>query len=299
MTTTHTQLLEHLEDFLCYIASEKGLAKNTSEAYDRDLLSFIEHLKAEQIFCFTEVLPSHLIAFLAQMKAKNYAPASISRALMALKVFFQFLKRENIIKTNEALYLEAPKLWQIIPAVLTIQEIGSLLKEPDKQTATGARDLAILELLYSSGLRASELCSLKIYDIDDDYVRILGKGGKERLVPIGRQALVAVDHYLLHYRCLFDSEKQQALFLSRTGKPIDRISVWQIVKKYAKNCGITKNISPHTFRHSFATHLLDNGADLRIIQEMLGHSNISSTERYTHVSKAHLQQAFQACHPRN
>ena len=190
------------------------------------------------------------------------------------------------------------KIWQLIPEVLSCTEMVSLLEAPDKDTLIGSRDKAILEVLYACGLRVSELCSLKIYDVDDVYVRVLGKGMKERVIPIGEAAIQAIDHYLHHYRSQYDSEKLQELFVSTRGKPLDRIQVWKMVKGYAKKVGIVKNISPHTFRHSFATHLLDNGADLRVIQEMLGHASISSTDRYTHISKSHLQQSFEAYHPR-
>jgi integrase/recombinase XerD len=215
-----------------------------------------------------------------------------------MKVFFRFLKREGVIANNPASYLESPKLWQALPAVLTEEEMENILTQPNCHSAKGCRDRAILELLYSSGVRISELCGLKICDVDDEYIKVYGKGGKERLVPIGQNALGAIDHYLLHYRCRYDSDQEQHLFLTQRGSPIDRFAMWRMVKSYALKAGITKNISPHTFRHSFATHLLDHGADLRVIQELLGHSSINSTDRYTHVSRAQLQQAFQAFHPR-
>ncbi|MCB1135379.1 MAG: tyrosine-type recombinase/integrase, partial [Chlamydiia bacterium] len=173
----------------------------------------------------------------------------------------------------------------------------ALLSQPNPKTALGARDRAILELLYASGLRVSELCSLKINDVDDDALKVMGKGSKERIVPLGRKALEAIDFYLLHYRERWDSKKQRRLFLTRTGKDLDRISVWKMVKRYAREAGIQKSISPHTLRHSFATHLLDNGADLRVIQEMLGHATITSTDRYTHVSQTQVQEAFHRFHP--
>ena len=229
---------------------------------------------------------------------QNYATSSISRNLISIKVLFRFLKRERIINNNVALYLETPKLWQLIPEVLSLDEVERLLQQPDPNHPYGARDKAILELLYASGLRVSEVCCIKINDVDDDCVRAFGKGSKERLVPLGKHALAAIDHYLNIFRDQVDSEKQKALFVTKGGKPIDRVSVWRMIKDYAKKAGITKNISPHTLRHSFATHLLDNGAELRVIQEMLGHASITSTDRYTHVSKAHVQKAFDAFHPR-
>jgi integrase/recombinase XerD len=290
---------EDLRDFFIYIASEKGLAANSIEAYRRDTANFAAFLRQKGITAFTEVHQNHLLNFLSHLQSAEYATASICRALIALKVLFRFLTREGIVKTNVGLYLETPKLWQVIPEVLTEQETEALLNEPETDTPIGARDKAILEVLYASGLRVSEVCSLGIYAVDDMFVRVMGKGGKERLVPIGRKALASIDHYLSHFRCLYDSEHLQILFVTKSGKPIDRGLVWRMIKYYAKRAGIQKNISPHTLRHSFATHLLDNGADLRVIQEMLGHASINSTDRYTHVSRSRLREAFQTFHPRN
>ncbi len=282
---------------MCYLTSEKGSSPHTIESYRRDLLNFIEFLKKNHFTSFTEVSSNELIEYLAYLYSLKYAPASISRALVAIKVLFRFLKREGTIPENIALYFETPKIWQAIPTVLSVEEVNELLKQPNQKTASGARDAAILELLYSSGLRASELCSLKIIDIGEDYVRVFGKGGKERLVPIGHAALTAIDYYLTEFRDQF-KEDQETLFVTTRSKPLNRVEIWKIVKKHAKSAAINKNISPHTLRHSFATHLLDNGADLRIIQEMLGHSSINSTEKYTHVSCKQLQEAFHRCHRR-
>lgn len=290
---------EHLLDFIVYLSSEKGLSRNTIEAYQRDGEVFLEFLKEHGITQLNAVDQNHFIQFLSQLKMAQYATSSMCRTLIALKVFFRFLKRENSISTNPTLYLETPKLWQLIPEVLTCDEVERLLTSPDPSTAVGARDRAILEVLYASGLRVSEVCSLGLYDVDDTYVRVFGKGRKERLVPIGKKAIGSVDHYLLHYRRPNEEEQNPRLFVSKTGKPIDRILVWRMIKQYAKGAKIQKPISPHTLRHSFATHLLDNGADLRVIQEMLGHANISSTDRYTHVSRARLQEAFTKFHMRN
>jgi len=289
----------HFEDFLAYIASEKGLALNTIAAYQRDIQGFIDFLQSIGITQFADVDTNHIIAFLSSMKDLNYATASLCRALIAIKVLFRFLTREFLVSVNVALYLQTPKLWQLIPDVLDCEEVELLLQQPDPSSHEGARDKAIIEILYASGLRVSELCSLDIYSIDDAVVRVMGKGSKERIVPIGEAAIEAADHYLTHYRSEFDSDKQLALFVNKKGKRIDRIAVWKMIKNYAKKAEILKNISPHTLRHSFATHLLDNGADLRVIQEMLGHASISSTDRYTHVSRTRLQEAFQQFHPRN
>lgn len=286
-----------IDDFLIYISSEKGLALNTLKGYGCDIQAFLVFLRSLEMQEWAQIEQQHIIDFLAEKKNQGYASASLCRALIAIKVFFRFLKREGVIPTNITVHLETPKLWQLIPDVLSIEEVDKLLLQPDQQTLKGARDRAILEVLYASGLRVSELCQLKIYDVDDQYVRVQGKGGKERLVPIGSKAIAAIDHYL-SYRHHSPEERDFFLFEGRKARPISRISIWAMIKIYIKQAGITKNVSPHTLRHSFATHLLDNGADLRIIQEMLGHSNISSTDRYTHVSQSHLREAFQAFHPR-
>lgn len=288
----------HLRDFFLYISSEKGLSPNTLEAYGRDLDKFCLYLNECGISEFPFVSQEHIVGFLSLQKAGNYASSTVCRALISIKVLFRFLMREKFVPVNIALYLDTPKLWQLIPEVLSCDEVDLLLKAPDISDMLGVRDKAILEVFYSSGLRVSEVCGLSLYSIDDTYVRVFGKGRKERVVPISSRAVEAVDHYLTLYRSQFDSEKETHLFLTKNGLPIDRIMVWRLIKAYGKRAGIKKNISPHTLRHSFATHLLDNGADLRIIQEMLGHSSITSTDRYTHVSRAHLKESFNRFSPR-
>jgi integrase/recombinase XerD len=236
--------------------------------------------------------------FLSSQREKGFAASTVARRMIALKVFFKFLRREGEIPQNIALYLETPKQWKTLPEYLTEEEVLRLIDIKD-ETPDGIRDRALFELLYSSGLRVSELCGVKIYDVEDKYVKVMGKGHKERIVPLGEPALKAIDRYLNEIRSQYDSEKNPILFLTNRGKPISRIFVWQRIKARAKEAGITKNISPHTLRHTFATHLLDHGADLRVIQEMLGHATIASTDRYTHVSRVRLQEAFNAFHPRN
>ena len=289
---------ETLADFISYLRSEKGLSSHTVIAYQHDVQEFLHFVQKIPLHSLDQIRQDEIIRFLAVMKDLNYASSSVSRALISIKVFFRFLVRENLLKVNVSSSLESPKLWQLIPEVLSQSEIEQLLSQPDPTHFDGARDRAMLEILYASGLRVSELCGLSIHDVDDEYVRVLGKGSKERLVPIGKKAIEAVDYYLGTFRDQCDSEKERALFVTRKGKRVDRILVWRQVKEYAKKAGIVKNISPHTLRHSFATHLLDHGADLRIIQEMLGHSNIATTDRYTHVSQKHLKEAFSLYHPR-
>lgn len=283
--------MNEFDEFVTYLRSEKGLSENTLEAYSRDVKAFLG---------FSQKFESEsILSFLALLKNKGYASATLARMLISLKVFFRFLYREKLIPEDVSLLIETPKLWQLLPEVLTQTEVTSLLSAPEKQTHLGSRDRAILEILYASGLRVSELCNLTIYDVDDTFVKVKGKGGKERLVPVGKKAIEAVDHYLVHFRSLFESDKQTILFLNSKGNPIDRIEVWRRVKFYAQKAKIGKNISPHTLRHSFATHLLNHGADLRVIQEMLGHSNIGTTDRYTHLNVSRLHDSFRKFHHRN
>jgi integrase/recombinase XerD len=289
---------EALADFLNYILSERGLSIHTQDAYRRDIAAFISFLRQSDLQEFSQIIPDHIIAYLTKLKCGDYASATIFRQMISIRVFFRFLKREGLLEMSPARYLATPKLWQLIPNVLSKQEVEQILQQPDQRTEEGCRDRALLELLYSCGLRVSEACALTIYDVDDECVRVMGKGSQERLVPIGRYALDAIDHYATAFRCRHEREDLQTLFVSSRGKPLDRIAVWKMVKRYAKASGIVKNISPHTFRHSFATHLLENGADLRVIQELLGHATIASTDRYTHVDRSHLLRAFEAHHPR-
>lgn len=288
---------QEIEDFAIYLMAERGFSRHTLEAYRRDNEAFLAFLQTYTIQHWKEVQQQHIVDFLNFKKTNQYAPTSISRALIAIKVFFRFLKREGIIDYNPGSLLETPKIWQQIPDVLSIDEMESLLSQPQKDTLKGARDRAILEVLYATGIRVSELCQLNIEDVDEMSIRIKGKGGKERKVPIGKHAILAIDHYLA-FRHEESVGRHNALFVGKQNRPITRAAVWSLVKYYARQAGIIKTIFPHTFRHSFATHLLDNGADLRVIQELLGHASISSTDRYTHVSCSHLHEAFQAFHPR-
>lgn len=287
-----------LSDFLSYMGSERGLSPHTLEAYSRDLKMLFELLKMGGKTDLTQVEEGDVIAFLAELKGKEYASSSICRALVAVKMFFRFLKREQVIAADPTLHLDSPKMWQLIPEVLTYQEVDALLQCPDVSDPVGARDKAIFEVIYASGLRVSEVCGLNLIDISEQTVRVKGKGGKERIVPIGQAAIAAVDYYLIHFRKDVADIKDVPLFVTGQGRRIDRMLVWQRIKFYGKRAGIHKVLSPHTLRHSFATHLLENGADLRVIQEMLGHASIATTDRYTHISQQHLSQAFANFHPR-
>ena len=290
---------QSLKEFLLHLRAERALSSNTVKAYGRDLTFFCIFLKKMEKEAVEQVTHELVIQFLSHMKKEDYASASVSRALIAIKVFFRFLFREEIVTKDLGLFLDTPKLWQTLPEVLSSQEVEAFLAQPDNSTPQGIRDTAIIEILYATGIRVTELCTLKIYDVGDKEVRVMGKGSKERLVPIGKKALDACDKYLNTVRSQFESDKEKTLFLSMKGKPIVRQEVWSLVKAYAKKAALVKNISPHTLRHSFASHLLDHGADLRVIQDMLGHAHISSTDRYTHLTSQHIQEAFHTFHPRS
>lgn len=282
------------QDFLDCLRTEKGLSPHTIEAYGRDIGMFRQFLFQKE---WEKIGPADIFSYLSHLKEKGQATSSIARALIALKVFFRFLKKEGRVLTDLGAYFETPKIWQLIPSVMSMEEVDLLLAQPKPVDFQGARDKALLELLYATGIRVSELCQIKIQDLSDAFVKVKGKGKKERVVPVGKKAIEAIDFYLIEYRGKSEGENPY-LFLSIRGKKIDRITVWRQVKAYAKAAGIQKEISPHTLRHSFATHLLENGADLRLIQDMLGHEDINTTDRYTHVTSHRLKAAFDSFHPR-
>jgi len=278
--------MEHLESFIIYLASERGLSQSTLAAYSSDITLFYRtvHGKVDR---------ESLTFFFLELRRLGYASSSLCRISISLRIYFRFLKEERIIKEDWGQFLSSPRVWSLIPDVLTVEEVEKILRIVDLSAVVGLRDRSILELLYASGVRVSEVCSLNLSDVDDTQMRIKGKGGKERIVPLAKRAVVALDAYLAKRE-----DSSNALFLRRREERIDRFTVWRAIKKYAKMAGIEKQVSPHTLRHSFATHLLENGADLRIIQELLGHANIATTDRYTHISKSHLHLAFDAFHPR-
>lgn len=276
-----------LGDFLAYLTVEKGLSRATIESYERDLLSF---------FSFSGT-GEQVDAYAISLKRRNLSSSTICRHLVSIRLFYRFLCKEGR-REKEVDVGEFPKIWQLIPEVLTVEEVDLLRKLPQREEFIGARDGALIEVLYASGLRVSELCGLNVEDLGDLSVRVLGKGSKERVVPIAQVAVEAVDYYLAHFRDRCQGGDRRALFVTEKGERIDRLLVWRRIKWYAKKGGITKEISPHTLRHSFATHLLENGADLRVIQEMLGHADIGTTDRYTHIEQSRLKNAFSQFHPR-
>ncbi len=283
-----------IDDFIDHLRSEKGLSPHTVEAYGRDVRMFAASLERKD---WNAASTEAMLHFLACLKAKSYATSSICRMLVGVSVFFRFLKKEGIVEVDPGRYFDTPKLWQLIPEVLSVEEVDALLAQPKTDDFIGSRDKAILELLYATGIRVTEACRCRICDLSDTFVKVKGKGKKERIIPVGRKAIEAIDSFLVHFRGKA-SEENAPLFVTARGKPIDRVTVWRQVKAYAKSAGISKSISPHTLRHSFATHLLENGADLRLIQDMLGHEDIGTTDRYTHVTGHRLKAAFHAFHPR-
>ena len=292
---------ELIEEFLSYLSVERGLAKNTLESYKRDLARFFDYLKSRRTVSISNVTRQKITSFMLAEKDRGLSSNSISRELACLKSFFKFLARENKIKEDVTSVIESPKLWKRLPATLNLEDVEMLLKAPNVRDSMGARDRASLELMYATGMRVSELINLKMDDVNMEvgFVKCFGKGGKERIVPFGKKAKESIERYLEKARASFLKKKiSNFLFLTRLGKPMSRQTFWKTIKKYAREAGIKKKIAPHSLRHSFATHILERGADLRIVQEMLGHSDISTTQIYTHVNKDRLKSIHHKFHPR-
>jgi integrase/recombinase XerD len=293
----HADLLA--DQFLHHLRVERGLAKNTIESYSRDLMKFFAFLEARSLPPLA-VSQADLMDFVASL-AGHLSLRSIARSISALKAFYRFLVSEDRIKTNPARLLSAPKLPRRLPGVLSRSEVERLLEQPDNSTGRGQRDRAMLELLYATGLRVSELVGLKIPNVNREagFVRTVGKGSKERMVPVGAKALEALKEYLAHGRpALLKRKSSPYLFINPRGKPITRQGFWKIIKRYGLKAGIRKELTPHSLRHSFASHLLECGADLRSVQIMLGHADISTTQIYTHVTRERLKQIHEKYHPR-
>ncbi|MBQ9771112.1 MAG: site-specific tyrosine recombinase XerD [Lentisphaeria bacterium] len=292
-----------IRQFKGYIAIERGLSLNTSDAYESDLEDFAEFLCESGITSYEEIEREDIEDYLFNCKERGFEASTMARRIVCLKVFFGYLFQDKIIPVNIMEVMDAPKIWRTLPDSLTEDEIERMLAiyPVNTQDELSIRNRAILEVMYACGLRVSEAVDLTVASInrDDSVVRVCGKGSKERLVPVGHHALQAVERYLTKVRPLHKkSSETTALFLSYRGKPLDRERIWMIVKETAKQAGIEKEIHPHTFRHSFATHLLSNGADLRMIQEMLGHADISTTQIYTHVDTRKLRSIHKKFHPR-
>ena len=294
-------LNEYLYSFLDFLRIERQVAKNTVEAYQRDLQRYIAFCDKLGIESPAKVKQSHIDSYLEALHDIHLTASSISRNLSAIRTFHKFLIGEDIIKSDPTANISVPKSWMKLPEVLDQVEIETLLNQPDVETDKGLRDRALLEFLYATGVRVSELVSVRFPDIfwTEEFVRVFGKGNKERLIPVGKTALKWVKEYNSNVRKNLISLGLggELLFLNRFGKKLSRQSVWVLIKKYALKGSIKKFISPHTIRHSFATHLIEGGADLRAVQEMLGHADISTTQIYTHLDREYLREVYQQFHP--
>lgn len=294
----------YIKQFRNYLKLERSLADNSIEGYLRDVTKLKQFFEIKNIERSPlAIVPTDLIDFVEFINELGLSPYSQARILSGIKAFYKFLLYEQLIDQDPSELLEAPKLGRKLPDTLEVHEIDELLEAIDMSTPEGTRNRAMLETLYSSGLRVSELVELKISNIyfDLGFLRVTGKGSKERLVPIGRQALKHMEIYKDHVRVHIDIKKgnEDVLFLNRRGSQLSRVMVFMIIKDLAAMIGLKKNISPHTFRHSFATHLIEGGADLRVVQEMLGHESITTTEIYTHLDRDYLKQIIKDFHPRS
>ncbi len=293
-----------LDQFSDYLTVEKGLARNSIDAYRSDLLHYHQSLVEQKVRDWAKVDRAHIIHFLADEDKRGLEATSRARALVSIKLFHRFLTKERYLKEDVTSVLEAPKTWKKLPQFLTQTEMEEILKQPRTRTPRGLRDRAILEILYAAGARVSEVAGLLKDNVflSESFIKCRGKGSKERLVPLGKTAVQFANAYLVMREELYGGKLPKStcpnFFLNPRGQPISRQFVWKIVKKYALAAGISKLITPHTFRHSFATHLLENGADLRVVQELLGHSDISTTQIYTHVSRDRLRKVHAEFHPR-
>jgi len=302
------ELIVNKKLFTDHLRVEKSLSENTVASYNLDLDKFIHYLsEVKSISAITKITEEIVNDYLKYIQSsgtkqeKKYSFKSVSRFISSLKSFFRYLEAEDVIESNPMENIELPKSSRLLPEVLSIEDIDNILSKPDTKSKLGLRDKALLETMYASGLRVSETINLEISNIffDDGFVRIFGKGLKERIVPIGRTALKFITKYMNESRSLLKTKNSfNYVFLNFRGSKLSRMGILDMIKKYCSEAGIKKNVHPHTLRHSFATHLLQGGADIRIIQEMLGHSDISTTQIYTHIDKDYLREVHKSFHPR-
>lgn len=285
-------------DYRQYLELEKGLSENTLNAYVRDIREFKKLFAIKDRLTVTHRVISD---YLSKLNGRNRRPASIARKISALRNFYHYLAENNLVENNPFKFARVPKISRYHPDYLSVSEIESILNQPDVKTPAGVRDQAMLELLYGTGMRITELTTLPLAAVYDEigFIKVTGKGNKERLVPFGQYARRAIEKYLTEVREPRKLESQsEALFISRLGRPFSRVGVWKIIRKYALMAGLSKRVTPHTFRHSFATHLIEGGADLRTVQELLGHSSITTTQIYTQVDREYLLSVHRDYHPR-
>ena len=291
----------YLDHYLNYLAVERGLANNTLDAYGRDLARYLDYLDSQKVVALENISAAVVLRFLSHLKDAGLSPRSRARTLAALRTFHKFLVREKITKDNPTDQVVSPKSLTALPHTLAPLDVESLLSSPKGDSALAWRDRAMLEIIYATGLRVSELVSLKLSDLQMDvgYLTAFGKRSKQRIVPLGETAIAALQEYLQNGRPGLEKQKgSHFLFLNRSGEGLTRQGFWKIIKRRALEAGISQSITPHTMRHSFATHLLENGADLRSVQAMLGHADISTTQIYTHVTRERLRKMHAEHHPR-
>lgn len=295
-------MTEILRTYIHHLKLEKNASENTVASYQLDLNRYLDYMGYRGFLEFSKITEKNIVKFLNSLVETGLSPRTVARSISSIKMFHRFLLSEGVAKSNPAENLDTPKLSKTLPDVLNQDEIDLIINQPNKVDPAGIRDRAILETLYATGMRVSEIITMKQRDIycDEGIVRVFGKGSKERLVPIGRSALEWIKKYREEVRpgIASSGRGRDALFLNMRGSPISRMAVWNMVKSYTAKAGIKKDVHPHTFRHSFATHLLEGGADLRAVQEMLGHSDISTTQIYTHIDREYLKEVHKTFHPR-
>lgn len=292
----------HMQTFIRHLETERKLSRNTMDSYERDLAGFAEYAESLELRQPEDIQQHHLTMYVQSLRQQGRAVATVSRHMVSLRSFFQFLTRRRELAYDPSVHLETPKPEKRVPLILPVADIEKLLGAPDSRSPAGVRDKAMLEVLYATGIRVSELISLQLTDanVPLGFIRCTGSGDKERIVPLGRLACDALNAYLEGPRdsLLKPGSGEQALFLNQQGHSLTRQGFWKLIKKYAAEAGIEADITPHTLRHSFATHLLENGADLRSVQEMLGHADISTTQIYMGMGKARIKDVYNQSHPR-
>jgi len=292
----------HFQDYLTMLRVERNLSPRTLEAYQRDLKHYLSFIVDKDIISLSNISQMHIREYIRSLNEKRLAASSIARIFSSIRSYHKFLSAENYVNENPTLILTSPKAPKKLPHVLMEEEISAIINAVVETFQYAKRDKAIIEMLYSCGLRVSELCALSLNNLylNDDIIRIMGKGSKERLLPVGGRAKIFLNDYLIHCRPGIQKDKgSSSVFLSRNGNPLTRAMINNILRKWSQVAGISKSVSPHTLRHSFATHLLEGGADLRFVQALLGHSDISTTQIYTHLDKHHLKEVYQTHHPRS
>nr|WP_186725876.1 site-specific tyrosine recombinase XerD [Rummeliibacillus sp. SL167] len=296
-------MADAIEEYIHFLRVERQLSENTLQSYERDIKDYTQNIfETQQLETFDQVERFHILQHLQTLKNKGISARTISRHISSIRSFHQFLLREKRCNNDPTVHIDMPKIEQKLPKVLSIEEIDRLIATPNISKPQGVRDRAMLELLYATGMRVSECISLNLEDIHltMGFVRVFGKGGKERIIPLGSSAIEACTNYLNTARFQLENPKlrTEALFINQRGKRLTRQGCWKLMKGYAQKAGIEKELTPHILRHSFATHLIENGADLRAVQEMLGHADIATTQIYTHISKTRLSEVYKQFHPR-